>query len=148
DEVQTLEFDNDAVADMGRVELAKKTIWNRQSYDGIRAAAQACNAQVVHFHNTFPLVSPAGYAAARARGAAVVQRLHNYRLICPAAAVFREGGVCEKCVGRSIPWPGVVHKCYRDSRAASGVTAALLTVHRFRHTWSTAVDRYIALTEF
>ena len=38
---------------------------------------------VVHFHNTFPQISPAAYHAARAGGAAVVQGVPNYRLMCP-----------------------------------------------------------------
>ena len=55
---------------------------------------------VAHFHNTFPLVSPAGYYAARKSGLAVVQTLHNFRLICPAGTLFRDGKVCEECVDR------------------------------------------------
>ena len=48
----------------------------------------------------------------------VVQTLHNFRLLCPNALFFRDGQVCEDCLGRSVPWPGVVHGCYRGSRAA------------------------------
>jgi glycosyltransferase involved in cell wall biosynthesis len=150
-DVSTLEFDNDAIAKMGaagRVALARKTIWNADSYARIRQTCQSFRAEVVHFHNTFPLVSPAGYAAARDAGAAVVQTLHNYRLICPAATLFRQGGVCEQCVGRAVPWPGVAHKCYRGSRSATAVTAGMLAWHRMRGTYRNAVDRYIALTEF
>jgi glycosyltransferase involved in cell wall biosynthesis len=147
----TLEFHNDAIAEMGvagRLALARKTIWNKDSYKRIFQSCQSFRPQVVHFHNTFPLVSPAGYAAARDAGAAVVQTLHNYRLICPVATLFRQGRVCEQCVGRTVPWPGVVHKCYRDSRSASAVTASMLAWHKRRGTYANAVDRYIALTEF
>ena len=27
-------------------------------------------------------------------------------------------------MGKAVPWPGVLHKCYRDNRAASAVVAA------------------------
>jgi len=78
----------------------------------------------------------------------VVQTLHNYRLLCPVALFFRDGRVCEDCMGKAVPWPGVVHRCYRGSRAASGVIAAMLTTHRALGTWTKMVDVYVALTEF
>jgi glycosyltransferase involved in cell wall biosynthesis len=78
----------------------------------------------------------------------VIQTLHNYRLLCPVALFFRDGRVCEDCMGKAVPWPGVVHGCYRGSRAASGVIATMLTVHRALRTWTEMVDVYVALTEF
>lgn len=103
--------------------------------------------QVVHFHNTFPLISPAAYYAARAANVPVVQSLHNYRLLCANATFYRNGHVCEDCLGAFAPWRGVAHACYRDSRAASSVVAAMLAFHRARGTWVDLVDAYIvALT--
>jgi glycosyltransferase involved in cell wall biosynthesis len=139
---------NDQVAGMNRLELAGNTVWNSGTYQKLRALIRQERPQVVHFHNTFPLVSPAGYYAARAEGVPVVQTLHNYRLLCPNALFFRDGGVCEDCMGKAVPWPGIVHKCYRGSRAASGVVAAMLTTHRVLRTWTEMVDVYVALTEF
>ena len=79
---------NDAVDGMGKLELARRTIWNRAAYDEPRERRRAHRAEVVHFHNTFPLISPAGYRAAHDAGAAVVQTLHNYRLLCPDGDVL------------------------------------------------------------
>jgi len=146
--VEQFTVHNDAVDSMGRIKLARKTIWNRESYRALRDAVRRHRAEVVHFHNTFPLISPAGYKAARDEGAAVVQTLHNYRLMCPVATFYRDGHVCEECMEKFVPWPGVVHACYRNSRPASAAVAALLTVHRARRTWQHDVDVYIALTEF
>jgi glycosyltransferase involved in cell wall biosynthesis len=139
---------NDQVAGMNRLALAGNTVWNSGTYQKLRALIRQERPQVVHFHNTFPLVSPAGYYAAKAEGVPVVQTLHNYRLLCPNALFFRDGGVCEDCMGKAVPWPGIVHKCYRGSRAASGVVAAMLTTHRVLRTWTEKVDVYVALTEF
>jgi glycosyltransferase involved in cell wall biosynthesis len=147
-DVRQFTVHNNAVDRMGRLELARRTIWNRDAYDELRAAVEAHRAQVVHFHNTLPLISPAGYRAVHDAGAAVVQTLHNYRLLCPTATFYRDGGVCEDCLGRFVPWPGVVHKCYRDNRAASAVIATMLTVHRALRTYRDEIDVFIALTEF
>jgi glycosyltransferase involved in cell wall biosynthesis len=139
---------NDQVAGMNSFILAGKALWNSSTYRELRALMCRERPDVVHFHNTFPLVSPAGYYAARAEDVPVIQTLHNYRLLCPDALFFRSGRVCEDCMGKVIPWPAVVHRCYRGSRAASGVVTAMLTLHRALRTWTEMVDVYITLTDF
>jgi glycosyltransferase involved in cell wall biosynthesis len=139
---------NDRVAAMNRLALAGNTLWNSSTYQELRTLIRQERPHVVHFHNTFPLVSPAGYYAAKAEEVPVIQTLHNYRLLCPNALFFRDGRVCEDCMGKVVPWPGVVHKCYRGSRTASGLVTAMLTTHRVLRTWTRMVDVYVALTEF
>lgn len=139
---------NDTIDGMGRAKLASATIWNRAAYAELRAVLRARRAEVVHFHNTFPLISPAGYYAARAEGTKVVQTLHNYRLACANALLLREGQVCESCLTSFAPWRSIGYACYRGSRAASAVTTAMLGIHRAAGTWRAAVDVYLALTEF
>lgn len=140
--------DNDRIGHMGRLRLAGRTIWNRESARALRDVLQRERPDVTHFHNTFPLISPSAYWAAGEAGVPVVQTLHNYRLICANAQLYRSGRACESCVGRALPWPGVVHGCYRHGRAATAVVATMLGTHRALGTWSRRVDRYIALTEF
>lgn len=139
---------NDAVKRLGALSLVGKTLWNREAAGEIAELVRRHRAEVVHFHNTFPLISPAAYSAARSAGAAVVQTLHNYRLACPNAMFFRDGRPCEDCLGKAVPWPGVAHACYRGSRAASAATAGMLAFHRLRGTWRDDVDAYVALTDF
>jgi len=102
---------------------------------------------VVHVHNFFPLFTPSVYDACRAAALPVIQTLHNYRLMCVNGLLLREGRVCELCVGKSVPWPGVLHACWR-SRWASGAMATMLAAHRALRTWTEKVDVYIALTGF
>jgi glycosyltransferase involved in cell wall biosynthesis len=61
---------------------------------------------------------------------------------------LRKGKVCEDCLGKRMPWPGIVHGCYRGSRAQSAITATMLAVHWLRETWQERVDAYIVLTAF
>lgn len=139
---------NDEVGNINPITLAGATVWNTDSYRKLRQLMRQEKPKVVHFHNYFPLISPAAYYAARAEGVPIVQTLHNYRLLCPNVFFFRDGQVCEDCLGKIVPWPGVLHACYRGSRAATGAVAAMLTVHRVLQTWTEAVDLYIALTQF
>ena len=146
--VTRLEMHNDDADGVSKAELARRTVWSREGHRAVEAAALAHRADIVHFHNTLPLVSPAGYYGARAAGAAVVQTIHNFRLVCPSAMLFRDGHVCESCLGKTLALPGVRHGCYRGSRAATLAVATMTAVHHAMGTWETAVDRYIAITPF
>lgn len=142
--------DNETIGDGpgALLRTALGTIWSGRSYRELRARLGSASYDVVHCHNTFPLVSPSAYYACRSAGVPVVQTLQNYRLSCPAYAFYRDGEPCEACAGRAFAWPGVMHRCYRDSAAATATVAAMQTAHRFAGTWSRLVDRYIAVTEF
>lgn len=146
--VARLELYNEAAEGLSKLTLARRTVWSREGQRAVEAAAREHRADVVHFHNTLPLVSPAGYYGARAAGAAVVQTVHNFRLVCPSAVLFRDGHVCEECVGRAFALPGVRYGCYRGSRAATLAVATMTALHRQIGTYDTAVDRFIAITPF
>lgn len=147
-EVETYEDDNCRVDDIGHLHTALSTVWSRGAHRAITERIRGRAFDVVHVHNFFPLLSPAIHHAARAEGAAVVQTLHNYRLVCPSAILYRDGHVCEDCLGKSVAWPGIVHACYRSSRPGSAAIAAMLASHRLIGTWRRKVDAYIALNEF
>lgn len=139
---------NDAVEGIGRAALAARTVWSRESYAAVEALVRDEGVDVAHVHNTMPLASPSVYVAARRAGAAVVQTLHNYRMVCPGAFLMRDGALCHDCVGRAVALPAVQHGCYRGSRAASAVLAGTMALHRAAGTYRHFVDRYIALSQF
>jgi glycosyltransferase involved in cell wall biosynthesis len=132
---------------LGEIAAGMETVWSSRSFRELRELIGQDRPAVAHFHNTFPLISPSAYYACAQAGVPVVQTLHNYRLLCPAAKFLRRGEVCEACLGRNA-WPGVMYGCYRGSRAATAATAAMLAVHRGMGSWQTKVDAYIALSEF
>jgi glycosyltransferase involved in cell wall biosynthesis len=102
---------------------------------------------VIHVHNTFPLISPSLYWTANALRIPVVQTLHNFRLLCPQAIFLRDGKICEDCVGK-VPWRAVTRKCYRASAMQSAVITTMLATHRAIGTYRDRVTRYIALNRF
>lgn len=145
--VRLLVAHNDAIVRMPRSRLAARTFWSSETVRDFRQALVEFRPDILHVHNTFPLISPSIYWAAARAGVPVVQTLHNFRLLCPQAMLLREGHICEDCVGR-LPWRGVVRRCYRGSAAQSGVLAGMISLHRALGTWGSKVDRYIALNEF
>ena len=130
-----------------KLSLFSKTFWNRTIYRETTEIIKREKPDIVHCHNTFPLISPSVYWAAAKQGVPVVQTLHNYRLICINPYLYRGGRICEACLGRS-PLRGVIHRCYRNSFSASFTVAAMLMIHRLLGTYRNKVTTYIALTEF
>ncbi|MEM9352741.1 MAG: glycosyltransferase family 4 protein [Planctomycetota bacterium] len=147
-EVLRYSLHNNVIDHMGGLEVALRTVWNRTTYRELLNLMRREKPDVIHFSNTFPLISPAAYYAAREAGVPVVQTLHNYRLMCPDAGFYRDGAPCEDCLKRIVPWPAVLHGCYRSSRSASGVVATMTLVHKLLGTWQRCVDRYITLSRF
>jgi glycosyltransferase involved in cell wall biosynthesis len=130
-----------------RLALAKQTIWASDTRREFRQLLQRENPHIVHIHNTFAMISPSIYWACRDARVPVVQTLQNYRLMCPGALFLRDEKVCEECMEHGV-WRGVRYGCYRGSRPATAVVAAMLTTHRILGTWSRLIEYYLAPTEF
>jgi glycosyltransferase involved in cell wall biosynthesis len=146
-QVSLMRRDNDDIAGMSRLALAANTLWSRDT--GVRLArfVDAQPVDVIHVHNTMPLVSPSVYWAADRLGIPVVQTLHNFRFLCPQATFLREGKVCEDCLGH-MPWQAIRHRCYRDSAVHTSALVAMLGLHRGLGTYQHKISRYIALNAF
>ncbi|MDP3817740.1 MAG: glycosyltransferase family 4 protein [Methylotenera sp.] len=146
-EVETYFRHNNDVALSSMLAVAGQTLWSTQTTKEVEVRIAEFRPDVIHAHNTFPLVSPAIYWVAAKAGIPIVQTLHNFRFLCLSALFMRDGKVCEDCLGH-LPWRGVVHQCYRDSTAASTVLAGMITLHRGLGTYRNKVTRYIALNDF
>ena len=141
---------SDEIRDLGAwgaVKGALATPWNPWMTHAVRQAVERFKPDVVHVHNTFPLISPAIFHTIGRRAARVLT-LHNYRLFCPAAIPMRAGRVCTECLDTRSPWPALRHGCYRQSRLATLPLAFGVSLHRAMGTWTKQVDGFIVLSEF
>lgn len=120
--------------------------WNPLRRAELRDRLRADRPDVAHVHNTWFSLSPSIVDALTDAGVPIVMTLHNYRLVCGNALLFRDGAVCTDCVG-DRPWHAVRHGCYRGSRAQSAVAAATIALHARRGTWQ-QVSRFLAPSEF
>ncbi|NBH09453.1 glycosyltransferase family 4 protein [Amycolatopsis sp. SID8362] len=117
--------------------------WNPAVRKELAARLRAKRPDVVHIHNTFPLLSPSVVAACADAGVPAVATLHNYTMVCPPGTLHRDGHICTECVGGS-PLPAVKHGCYRGSSAATLPMAASMVANRRR--WWTGVSRFFCIS--
>ncbi|MEV7091842.1 glycosyltransferase family 4 protein [Amycolatopsis sp. NPDC051045] len=117
--------------------------WNPAVRKELAARLRASRPDVVHIHNTFPLLSPSVVAACADAGVPAVATLHNYTMVCPPGTLHREGRICTECVGGS-PLPAVKHGCYRGSSAATIPMAASMIANRRR--WWTGISRFFCIS--
>jgi len=143
-----LEYSNEEVAEIGKLKTAVRTLWSSKAYQEVRRVLANGDYDILDCQNTFPLFSPSVYYAASTLGIPVIQTLRNYRLLCPSSIFYRDGVVCEDCLGKSFQWPGVKYKCYRDSFLGSTTVAVANYVHKMLGSWAKNVDLFITLTEF
>lgn len=132
---------------VGVIQGALATPWNPWMARAIRRQVDDFQPDVVHVHNTFPLLSPAIFHAIGKRAARVLT-LHNYRVFCPAAIPMRAGKVCTECIDKRSAIPAMIHGCYRGSRVATLPLALSVGLHRALGTWINQVDAFICLSAF
>lgn len=133
---------------LSAVRSGLKAVWNRDAFDEVQSIITRFQPEVVHVHTPFPTLSPAVFQATHRMDVPVVTTLHSFRYSCIAGTCFRNGKICEDCVGKSLKLPGLRHRCYHNSVGASAALTLSLAAHRRIGTFHTAVDRYIALTPF
>ncbi len=140
---------NDAIKNMPIRQVVRKSFWNHHVYQQIRTIITAEKPDLLHSHNTWPLMSPALFYASQNMGVPVVQTLHNYRLFCPSSTHFyRDNVICELCLNSPLPRNGVRYACYRNSRSQTLNLTLSVSFHHWIKTWNQKVDVYIALTDF
>ena len=123
--------------------LPARSIWSAETSRAMKAALREHRPDVVHVHNTFPLLSAAVLYACRDAGVPVVATIHNYRLACANGTFFRDGAVCHDCAGGG-PARAVLHGCYRESHLATAPVALAMSVHR--QGWRSLVSAYVFIS--
>ena len=139
---------NKAIEQMSQLEVAWRSFWNNEVFQSLRHIIRTESPDIMHCTNTFPLLSPAVYFAARTQGVPIVQSLRNYRYCCLNSYFLRENRICEKCLDKVFPWPGIIHGCYRNSRKASLIAASIVMNNRILNKLKKAVDCYFTPSDF
>ena len=121
------------------------TVFNPKTYKEVKKIIKEKNIDIVHVHNTLNLVSPSVYYAARSCKVPIVQTIHNFRLLCPAATLYRDGHICEECLQKGILC-SLKYNCYRGSKLQTLACVLTSKIHRAMGIYKKI--NYICLTEF
>lgn len=147
--VEKLLFNNDNIkSSFNKLKVGFNSIANSNSAKILEEKIKEFNPDIIHVHNFFPIASPSIFYVAQNMNIPIVMTLHNYRLICPNALLFKNNEVCEKCINKSFAIDGVLNGCYRESKVQTFSLAFMSYIHKKRKTWNNKVNKYIALTKF
>lgn len=130
---------------LGKILIPFEAIYSFRTSREIKRIIKEQNIDLVHVHNTLMMVSPSVYYAALKCKVPVVQTLHNFRMVCPNALLYRDGHSCDECIKKGLRC-AIKHNCYRNSKAQTIVNAGILFVHRMSGIYKKL--NYICLTEF
>jgi len=133
---------------IGSLRGAAGAVWNPFSLNALKRKLREVKPDIVHIHNTFPLLSPSVFYASREHNTPTVMTMHNYRIGCSAATALRKDKPCTLCLDRKSVIPALRYGCYRDSRIATLPVSAMIAFHNAINTWRTNVDAFITLTDF
>lgn len=131
---------------IGKLLLPFETIYSFKTVRDIKKIVKNKKIDIVHVHNTFPLISPSIYKVSKKCGVKLVQTIHNYRLICAGAMLYRNEHICIKCIENNKKY-AMKYKCYRNSYIQTGLVLVSNYINKKIKSFEN-VDKYICLSEF
>lgn len=148
-EVRRFEVDS-ALLDsshVSRVRTALGLAYRPAARRQVAAVLREWSPDVVHFHNLFPILTPASLRAAKEAGASVVWTIHNYRFACVAGTLLGpDGRRHDDCLD------GETMRCAlrnpRGSWSESVAYGIAITIQRRLRLLERWVDAYIAPSSF
>ncbi len=123
------------------------TFFSFKTYWEVRKIVKKEKPNVTLVQNVFPLISPSVYYAFKKEKLPVVQRIYNYRFVCPNGVLYSKGEICERCVKGNY-FHCILRKCYRQSYILSFIYALTLWIHRFLKTFINNIDFFVVPDEF
>ena len=147
-EIADFEVDNADIQGMSRITAGAKAVWNLRACHDLAALVREFEPHVAHVYTPFPIMSPAVFRVLNSAGVPTVASVQSFRYSCIKAVLYRDGSVCESCVGRTLKFDGIRHRCYHDSVLGSLAMTAGLVLHSRIGSFRNAVDVWLAPTEF
>jgi len=140
--------DNKEISNMSRIQksgMVFSFLFSVKTFRDICRLLIKEKIDIVHVHNTLSLISPSVYYASVFKKVPVIQTVHNFRLICPNALMYRKDEICERCIKNGL-YCAVKNRCYHDSFFQTLLCVIGIKLHRWMRIYKKI--NYICLTEF
>lgn len=129
-----------------KIYLGFSAFFSLRAYRDVSNLIKKYNIDVVHVHNTVPLISCSVYYAAKRCQCVLVQSIHNQRMLCPSGLMIRDNTVCEDCIHYGLS-QAYKHRCYKNSWLYSFAIAKAISFHRKLGSYN-KVDAFFVTTPF
>jgi glycosyltransferase involved in cell wall biosynthesis len=126
--------------------ISRNLIHSKKSEKIINDKINLIKPDIVHIHNFFPLWTTSILDACLKNRVPVVMTLHNYRLLCAKASLYRNGKICELCPQKGLHH-ALYYGCYQNSFIKTLPVVNLLFNIKKKKLWL-KIDKLIALTKF
>lgn len=102
---------------------------------------------IAHLHSIYHHISPSIILELKKRKIPIVQTLHDYHLISPSHTLFHNGKICE-ITKKTRFYKAILHKCVKNSFAASFLEAVEQYLHYLMRIYTKNVDIFISPSQF
>lgn len=123
-----IEYEN--VSFSRKIRAASELIYSSECRRRAGALIDQIKPDLIHCHNIYGRLTTGLLDAARQHDVPVVMTLHDYKLVCPAYLMLRNGEVCGQCQGSTF-FHCVRHRCHKGSLLPSLVYTAEAYLARF-----------------
>jgi glycosyltransferase involved in cell wall biosynthesis len=102
---------------------------------------------LAHLLSIYHHLSPSILRTLHRRGLPIVQKLADYKVVCPAYTLFSGGEVCERCAGGRV-WMVARQRCHRGGWKPNVALAMEAVLHRWILRSYDLVDLFLAPSRF
>lgn len=141
------QVDYPALGWAGQIRAGMRAIWYPGAARRIAHVLDVFQPDLVQIHNIYHQISPSILPPIRRRGIPVVQRLHDYKLICPNYLLYTRGAPCTRCRTGNY-FHAVRHHCVHGSLAWSLLAAVEMSVHKALRVYEGNVDVFTTPSAF
>ena len=129
-----------------KIIAAKKLIYSSESKRSFSYLINKVKPDLVHVHNIYGRLTNSIIDSAKNHNIPVVMTLHDYKIVCPAYIMLRNGKICEDCKGGKF-YKCFTTKCHKDSYIPSAINTFEAYYNNFRgkYKW---ISKFISPSQF